>query len=151
MCHSYRSLLFAAILLVGVMTDPACALFLDWRPFMVRDDLAPVQIARKTMRPSTDVLEKFTTDYNGYIGSTKGEDESRERTWSEFQFGSIRLRISRYTDPRLRSDPGQSNQVEGIWATLKSLPTQLGSSSSRETLETMGKIFTPHLDLGIEF
>jgi hypothetical protein len=132
--------------------DPASALFLDWRPFIVREDLAPVQkIVRKTMRPSADVLEKFITDGNGPIDAIKRESERRERTWSEFQFGTVRLRISRYTDPRLRSDPGQSNQVDGIWATLKSLPTQLGSSSSRETLETMGKIFTPHLDLGIEF
>jgi hypothetical protein len=48
----------------------------------------------KTMRPSASVFEKFTTDNNDPIRAIKGEDEGRERKWSEFQFGSFRLRIS---------------------------------------------------------
>jgi hypothetical protein len=138
-------------LLVLAIPYPASGSFMSWRPFVVRDDLAPVKMIQKTMRPSAAVLEKFTTDNNDSLRAIKGEDEGREKKWSEFQFGSFRLRISRYNDPRLRSDAVQSNNAEGIWATLKSLPAQLGGSPSRETLETMGKIFNPQLDLGIEF
>jgi hypothetical protein len=137
-------------LIVSAIPYPASGSFLSWQPFVVRDDLAPVKMVYKTMRLSASVLEKFTTDNNDPLRAIK-EAEGRERKWSEFQFGSFRLRISRYNDLRLRSDAVQSNKADGIWATLKSLPAQLGGPSSRETLETMGKMFTPQLDLGIEF
>lgn len=138
-------------LLISAIPYPASGVFMNWQPFIVRDDLAPVKIVQKTIRPSASVLEKFTTDNQYSLHTIKGEDEGRERKWSEFQFRSFQFRISRYNDPRPRNDAIQSNNAGGIWATLKSLPAQLGGSSSRENLETMGKIFTPQLDLGIEF
>jgi hypothetical protein len=151
MSHKYRFIVAIITLLVLTIPSTASGSLLSWRPFVVRNDLAPVKMVYKTMRPSASVFEKFTTDNNDPIRAIKGEDEGRERKWSEFQFGSFRLRISRYNDPRLRSDAVQSNKADGIWATMKSIPAQLASSPSRETLETMGKIFTPHLDLAIEF
>lgn len=126
---------------------PVAGFFLNWRPFIVREDLAPV----KKMRLPAYTFEHFATDSKDRSNALKVVAEGRERKWSEFQFGSFRLRISRYQDLRLKSDYGRSSNADGIWETMKSLPAQMGDSPYRETLETMGKIFTPQLDLGIEF
>jgi len=152
MYHYYR-LYFAAIVTVLILATPypAASSFIDWRPFMVREDLALVIVARRTVWPPASAFDKYTSDNQDRSGALKGEDERREKKWGEFQFGSLRLRISRYSDPRLRSEAVEANKTVGIWDTMKSLPAQLGSLPPRETLETMGKLFTPELNLGIEF
>jgi hypothetical protein len=147
MCYKYRFIMAFIMLLVWAIPYPAAGFFLNWRPFIVREDLAPV----KKMRAPAYTFEHYATDNKDRSNAIKVAAEERERRWSEFQFGSFRLRVSRYQDLRLKSDSGRSNNTDGIWKTMKSLPAQLGDSPYRETLETMGKIFAPQLDLGIEF
>jgi len=147
MCYKYRFIMAFITLLVWAIPYPAAGFFLNWRPFIVREDLAPV----KKMRLPAYTFEHYATDNKDRSNAIKVAAEERERRWSEFQFGSFRLRVSRYQDLRLKSDSGRSNNTDGIWKTMKSLPAQLGDSPYRETLETMGKIFAPQLDLGIEF
>lgn len=151
MCHKYRFMIAIITLLVLGSPYPASGSFMDWRPFIVREDLAPVKMVQKTMWLPASAFKKYPTDNKDRSNAIKVEDEGRERKWSEFQFGSFRLRISRYHDLRLQSDPVRPNNADSIWETMKSLPAQLGGSPYHDTLETMGKIFTPQLDLGVEF
>jgi hypothetical protein len=134
-------------LLILATPYPAASFFMNWRPFIVREDLAPV----KKMRLPAYTFEHYATDNKDRSNALIVAAEGRERRWSEFQFGSFRLRVSRYQDLRLKSDSSRSNNAEGIWETMKSLPAQMGDSLYRDNLETMGKIFAPQLDLGIEF
>jgi hypothetical protein len=147
MRHQYRFMIAMITLLVLATPYRAAGFFMNWRPFIVREDLAPV----KKMRVPAYTFEKFTVDNIDRSNALKAAAEESERKWSEFQFGSFRLRISRYQDLRLRSDSSRSNNADGNWETVKSLPALLGNLPYRDNLETMGKIFAPQLDLGIEF
>jgi hypothetical protein len=147
MRHRHRFMIAMITLLVLATPYRAAGFFMNWRPFIVREDLAPV----KKMRVPAYTFKHYVTDSNDRSNTLKAAAEGREIKWSEFQFGSFRLRISRYQDLRLKSDSSRSNNADGIWETVKSLPAQLGNSPYRDNLETMGKIFAPQFDFGIEF
>ena len=150
MYNKYRSVI-ALMFLVAMTPCPAFGSFMNWRPFIVRTDLTPVKIVRTTIRPPALVFEKFTTDNQYPLRDINGVGEGKGRKWGEFQFGSFRLRISRYQELGAKNDTARSNSADSIWEKMKQLPAQLGDSSPRETLGTMGIIFAPQLDLGIEF
>ena len=150
MCTKSR-MVIVVLLLVFITPYSAFGSFMSWRPFIVRADLAPVKSVRTTIRPPALVFEKFTSDNQDPLHAVHGEGKGKERKWGEVQFGSFRLRISRFQDLQLKRDMARSSNTVSIWETIKLLPARLGDSSSRENLETMGRIFTPQLDLGIEF
>jgi hypothetical protein len=139
--------------LIMALSCPVSASTRDWQPFIVRPDLAPLKSVRQAMRlNAVGAFENVAIDGNKGNGAMRLRGEGREKKWSEFQFGIIRLRFARYQDHRSKSEAVRSNDnADGIWATMKTIPGQFGRTPYRETLETMGKIFTPHLDLGIEF
>jgi hypothetical protein len=151
MCNKYRFMIAIITLIVLWIPYTAIGAFWDWQPFIVREDLVASKKIHNIIAPPIYAFEEYTLDNKDQSDTEKVEDSRREIRWGEFQFGSFRLRITRNHDLQLKSDTVRSNNTDGIWETMKSLPTNLGSSPYRKTMETMGKIFTPQLDLGIEF
>ena len=150
MCHKYRFIIATITLLVWSISYTAIGAFGDWQPFVVREDLVALKMEQKKVPPPASVLEGYIPDNKSQSNTITIYDE-RSKRWNEFQFKSFRLRISRYNDLRIKSFTVPSNNTDNNWELIKSLPGQMGNSSYRETLEAMGKIFAPQLDLGIEF
>lgn len=147
------------IYLSGILTLCFCATlahasgyFRGWRPFDLRDELAPVISERKPASGQSYSVERYSADIKkDYSAIIKAEDKEREKKWNEYQFGMFRLSISRYHDSDRQNVDKRSPEEGGLWKMMKSMPSQFGSSSYRDTLETAVRIFEPQLDLGIEF
>ena len=137
--------------LVLMNPDPVLGSYRTWQPFVVREDLVPLKRGWKNVRFPAYGLKEYVPDSRDLGLSLKLGKEQEEKSWSEFQLGSVRFRFSRYQDFLPPTNSSETNKVDNTWDMVKSLPAQLGSSPNRATLEAMGKIFTPHLNLGIEF
>ncbi len=123
-------------------------------PFTVRKDLAPKKTMERAELPITSFdLEKYlaaTLDYGDSV--LKAEPARKERSWNEIRYGTVHLSVSRYNDEGLPKVAAQSAGDGTFWQGVKSLSTQLSAEGlTRNSLETMGKIFTPQVSLGIEF
>ena len=139
-------------LLAFASSCPASGYFLEGRTFHVRADLVLVKSGEQTTaRAIRSAIEKYLTDMDNYSGAVKAEDEKREEKRNELQYGSFRLRVSRYRDWPLRNDTARPADERNPWEVMKNFTSSFGSSPDRDTLETMGRIFTPQIDLGIEF
>ena len=131
--------------------DPVLGSFRIWRPFVVREDLVPLRRGWKNVLFTAYGLKEYVPDSRDLGLSLKLGKEQEGKSWSEFQLGSVRFRFSRYQDFLPPTNSSETNKADNTWDMVKSLPAQLGSSPNRAALEAMGKIFTPHLNLGIEF
>jgi hypothetical protein len=147
-------ILYAVIpaLLAFASSCPASGYLLSELPFHVRSDLVLVKSGEKTTaRAIRSDIEKYLMEMDNYSGAVKSEDEKREEKRNELHYGSLRLRVSRYRDWLLRNDAARPADERNPWEVMKDFTSRLGSSPNRDTLETMGRIFTPQIDLGIEF
>ena len=126
--------------------------FLEWRSFTVRDDLAPGKSKKiNTAAVTQEVLEEYlagTRKYGGIVGT---KEDKKTKQWDEFQYGGLLLRLSRYHDWKSPQDISRPGGGSSLWETIKSFSSQLDGAPNRDTLESMGRIFTPEFDLSIEF
>jgi hypothetical protein len=131
---------------------PASSFFLPERPFRVRNDLALVKSGEPTTAQAIRLdIEKYLTEMDNYSGAVKPEDEKRQEKRNELQYRSLRLSVSRWRDWPARKDAARLADERNPWDVMKNFTSGFGSATDRDTLETMGRIFTPQIDLGIEF
>jgi predicted DNA-binding protein len=139
-------------LLVFSSACPAAGFFLPERPFQVRADLVLATSGEQPMaRAIRSDIERYLTEMDDYSGAVKPEDEKRQGKRNELQYRSLRLSISRWRDWPVRKDAARLADEKNPWEMMKNFTSGFGSAPDRDTLETMGKIFTPQIDLGIEF
>ena len=150
-----RAFLYGAAILALFCFVPnghASGHFLESRPFTVRDDLV-LEKSKKisVVTVSQEVLERYLAGMRDYGSIVRAEGDKKEKKWDEFQYGSFRLRLSRYKDLKPALDAVRPGSGSGLWETIKSFSSQSGGAPDHDTLEAMGRIFTPEFDLGIEF
>ncbi len=73
-----------------------------------------------------------------------------DRPWTDWRLGPFRLFWSRSDAMPANRDPGKALDRDGIFSRLKVLPGDLLHNPSRAA-ETVGRIFEPQLNLGLEF
>lgn len=140
------------VLLAFASSCLASGYFLEGRTFQVRADLVLVKSGEQTTAQAIRAdIEKYLIEMDNYSGAVKSEDEKREGKRNELQYGSLRLRVSRYRDWPLRNNIARPADERNPWEVVKDFTSSFGSSPNRDTLETMGRVFTPQIDLGIEF
>jgi hypothetical protein len=147
-----RKFLYAAAIL-ALFAFPsyvhASGYFLEWRPFSVRSDLVLEKSGKITaVTVAQAVLEQYSAMIADYGNIVRTKEEKKEKKWDEFQYGNLRLRLSRYHDWKSSQDIVHPGGESGLWGTIK---TQLEGAPNRDTLEAMGRIFAPEFDVGIEF
>jgi hypothetical protein len=121
--------------------------------FQVKSDLAPAKLKEKAAFavPLFDA-EKYLADREEYNGIIKAMDEKKETKWNELQLSGFRLSIFRYHVSVLQKDVPMSGEQGSFQEIIKSFHLRFSDlSQSRDTLETMGRIFSPQLDLELEF
>ena len=127
--------------------------FLEWRPFTVRDDLV-LRKSEKINRAvvTQEILDEYLAGIRNYGGLARKEgDKKEEKKWDEYQYGSFLLRFSRFHDWTSSQEIVRPKEGAGLWETMKSFSSQWEGTPNRDTLESMGRIFTPEFELGIEF
>jgi hypothetical protein len=100
---------------------------------------------------SYEDADKYIWDAMDYNRDVKELDEMNESRRNTLQWGKFRLMFSRYQESRSWGVSPRTMDQGDIQRMLKSLPSRLRNESYRENLETMGSIFMPQLDVGVEF
>lgn len=152
----FKFLGFAAVLALLAFATYAdsFSFFLDVRPFKARSDLAPAALGeKKAMSISLFDAKEYLADVENYnnLIKTADEDEKNEKRWNELQWGSFHLRFSRYQDVRLQKDAEKPAERSNLREEISESPLRFFDLTNRETLEAMKRIFSPRLDLGLEF
>ncbi len=126
---------------------------LDIRYFHAETDLVIDRFQKEASIDFSSLnAEKYNWDMMDYKRDVKAVDEKNESRRSRLQWGRFRLMFSRSQDGRSGGvTPRTMEKGDDIQKMIKSLPSQFRDESYRENLETIGRIFAPQFDLGLEF
>ena len=146
-------ILGAAILLnAGMAEGQMAGVPFDWEPFQTRVDLG--------LRVPSDIPEHngliFSDEFSSIRDLAKEEtsvsDVRSERNLDLYRYRRIRLYLSHVIIDRKDIDIRQPlSNVDDKINKIKSVPSMFFNSQYRDTFESMGRIFEPQVNLGIEF
>jgi hypothetical protein len=152
MCRKFLGFSIALALLTFATSADSFYYFLEMRPFHVRPDLAPARLREKgAVFTSSFNVGEYLADREDYNSIIRAIDEKEEKKWNELQWGSLRLRFSRYRDIQLQRDAARAEEKDGLRGRISEFPLRFLDLTNRENLEAMGIIFSPRFDLGLEF
>lgn len=142
----------AVLLNAGLSEGQTAGMSFDWEPFQARVDL-------KLHAPSG--IPGFngpfsSVEHSSIRASIKEETKlsyvKSERNLDIYKHGRMRLYLSHVVvdqnNIEVRKPITDANEK---FNTIKSLPSMFLNSQYRDTFESVGKIFEPQLNLGIEF
>ena len=141
--------IFLAILLLGIGREMMAADLFPWDRFRVKRELIPnfhVEGDRRNgLRRGESLVKQFREDGVVRGGPVDGENHSRIR------LGHFLLFLSRdHSLDTKRDRVRPEDEQNGTLNAFKSLPGALQADPSR-AMESVGKVFEPQLNLGIEF
>jgi hypothetical protein len=154
---NHPTLIFFIFLFFTVSTGYSHGNVFEWEPFSIRSDLAlNVPPAAGPERKITfitdghseisDILER---DADIYVFDADSKSETK---WKRFNFRHFILTFSHFaTNQREREITGPLSGKQSKWDTIKSLPMTFLHSPSQDTFESIGRIFEPEFNLGVEF
>jgi hypothetical protein len=124
----------------------------DWEPFQVRADLGlriPFSIPERYGLLSDVESSSIRTSIKGEAGSPNVKSD---RSLDIYRYGRMRLYLSRTVLEKNNIEVRQpvidnNDRLNAI----KSLPSLFLDSHYQDTFESIGRIFEPQLNLGIEF
>jgi hypothetical protein len=148
-----RAALFVILLILQMAGSPGAVWGqspFDWKPFGVDKDLLPDLSAE--LRQRDLFLERAG------VGRLEGRGIGLEKppaveelSAPEARFGHLRLFLSRFPFSGVERDiEGPMRDRMGAFDRLKTVPGNLRDNPGR-AFESMGEIFQPQLNLGIEF
>jgi hypothetical protein len=124
----------------------------DWEPFQVHSDLGlhfPSDIPEHYGPLSSVEIPSIRTSIKGETGSL---NEKSDRSLDIYRYGRMRLYLSRVVLEKNNMELRQPvNDANNKLNTIKTLPTMFFNSQYRDTFESVGRVFEPQLNLGIEF
>lgn len=146
----YRKTFYGAAIFAFFCFATGAHAFLDWRPFTVRGELV-LEKRKASVSITQEVLEKYLAGFGDHGRIAPSGEDKTEKKWNEFQYRSFRFQLSRYNDWKWSKDNARTKDEQGILDMIRTFSSQFEGSPNRDALETMGRIFTPEFDFGIEF
>ena len=130
---------------------------LEWEPFKMRSDLAlsipvvPLENKIAFMPDGSSEIRDIEDIRNSYL-SILDTDKKSETNWNRFNFRYLTLTLSHCAAGQFDRDMARLfSDEQNKWDTIKSLPATFLHSPYGDTFESIGKIFEPQVNLGIEF
>lgn len=131
---------------------------LEWEPFKMRADLAlsisvvaPLE-NKITFIPDGSSEIRDIGDFRDSYLSTLDTDRKSEANWNRFNLRYLTLTFSHCATGQFeREMTGLFSNEGNKRDTIKSLPATFLHSPYQDTFESIGKIFEPQVNLGIEF
>ncbi|GEM_PF-719478 len=142
----------AVLLNAGIAEGQMAWIAFDWEPFQTRIDLGlrvPSDIQERNGLISPDELHSIRDLAKE---ETTGSDVRSERNLNLYKYRRIRLYLSHVIIDRKDIDIRQpSSNGDDKINKIKSFSSMFFNSQYRDTFESLGRIFEPQVNLGIEF
>ncbi|MEI8173676.1 MAG: hypothetical protein WCH07_09365 [Deltaproteobacteria bacterium] len=145
---------FFVILLMTmtILQEQAFGMAFDWKRFQTRSDLilyVPSAMPGRIGLMPTDELSSIRDVFKEEGG---GPDLKSDENSGIFKYGKIKLYLSSLVMDQRNIDIHQPvDNGSGKFIAVKSLPSMFLNFQYRDTFESIGRIFEPQLNLGIEF
>ena len=149
-----KKLLMAAFfffLLVNSAEGQYLGMIVGWKPFRVKSELQ-LSLASEKLGKVFVMPDELYEEVILHAGELKGSDDEIDSTLKVFGYRNVRISFSRILIDKSRKglDKGSGSERDAL-DTLKSLPGTFQSMPYRDSLESMGKIFEPQVNLEILF
>lgn len=121
-------------------------------PFHVLAELAPgvpsLPPESYSLTDDDDAREFFLKGFDEPVAAPTGEKKDGN---GGTMMQHLSFTFSRAMTKEVKIDPSQRKEEERAWDKFRSLSSSLQTESYRDSLETIGKIFEPQVNLRIEF
>jgi hypothetical protein len=149
---TYFFVILVLIINVTILEGQTNDMVFDWEPFQTRMDLVLQGSYDIQNRNGLFPSDEFSSVGNLIKGETSGPDVKNDKNLDIFRYRKIRLYLSNlviYQNDIPIRQPFSSDSSK--LDTAKSLPSMLLNFQYRDTFESIGGIFEPQINLGIEF
>jgi hypothetical protein len=123
----------------------------EWEPFKIKSELGLHAVgggADTILFPREDI-NKMGSAMNIERDTTVRKDDS---SWNVIKFRNVRISFTNTMVEQIQRDVKKtSGEGSDKLNSIKSLPATLFAPTYRESIESIGKIFEPQVNLGIEF
>jgi hypothetical protein len=139
----------AVFLITGIAEGQTTGMVFEWEPHQTMTDLGLHAVFGIPERNGLVLPDEFQGTEGEKI---RASDVKNERNLDIYRHRNIRLYLSNLVVDRNDTDVRQPlGNVDDKINKIKSIPSMFFNSQYRDTLESMGRIFEPQLNLGIEF
>ncbi|MBM4271007.1 MAG: hypothetical protein FJ139_02440 [Deltaproteobacteria bacterium] len=139
------------LLIMSPSGAQSAGIITSWEQFQIKKELELKVISHEPdykkflSTEEMPVTDEFVTLFNV-------REEEKDRTPDGFRIGRLRISFSRIVIDRMKTDLDKiSGDEQGTMETIKSITTLFRSGPYRDSFESIGKIFEPQVNLGIEF
>jgi len=151
---TYLRVLFLLLylLIVSPSEVQSAGIITSWEQFKIKKELELKVISHEPdYRKFLSTEEMPVTDGFVTLFNVR-EEEEKDRTLDGFRIGRLRISFSRIVIDRMKTDPDKaSGDEQSTMEAVKSITTLFRSGPYRDSFESIGKIFEPQVNLGIEF
>jgi hypothetical protein len=139
------------ILFVSVANGHTAGIMTEWEPFKIKSELGlhAVGGGADTILFSREEINKMGSVIYIERDTIARKDDS---SWNVIKFRNIRISFTHAMVEQIQRDVKKTSGDESDkLSAIKSLPATLLVPTNRESIESLGKIFEPQVNLGIEF
>jgi hypothetical protein len=152
-CGGLKVTLFVILLVsMTILQEKAFGMFFDWKRFQTRSDLilqVPSAMPDRIGLLPTDELYSIRDVFKEGGGAP---DLKSDANPAVLKYGKVKLYLTSIVIDQRNLDAHQPvDNGSGKFADVKSLPSMFLNFKYRDTFESIGRIFEPQLNLGIEF
>lgn len=152
-CDGLKVTFFVILLMtMTLLQEQAFGMAFDWKLFQTRSDLVlqvPSAIPDRIGLLPTDDLSSIRDVFKEGGGAP---DFKSDENPAVVKYGKIKLYLTRLVIDQRNLDAHQPvDNGSGKFDDVKSLPSMFLNFQYRDTFESIGRIFEPQLNLGIEF
>lgn len=139
------------LLFVSAANGHTAGIMTEWEPFKIKSELGLHAVGGRadTRLFSREEINKMGSAMNIERDTTVRKDDS---SWNVIKFRNVRISFTHTMVEQIQRDViNTSGDGSDKLSAIKSLPATLLSPTHRESIESIGKIFEPQVNLGIEF
>ena len=139
------------LLFVSAADGHTAGIMTEWEPFKIKSELGlhAVGGGADTILFSREEMSKMGSAMNIERDTTVRKDDG---SWNVIKFRNVRISFTNTMVEQIQIDVKKtSGDGSDKLNSIKSLPATLLSPTYRESIESIGKIFEPQVNLGIEF
>ena len=138
-------------ILMSTINSHSAGFIAEWEPFKTKQELGlyTVDVGPDKM---LFLKDKYTKMGNGTAIERDAADRKDDSEWNVFKFRRFSISFSRTMIDQIQQDVNKkSGDGSDKLQAIKALPSSFLTSPSRDTFESIGKIFEPQVNLSIEF
>ena len=139
------------LLFVSAANGHTAGIMTEWEPFKIKSELGlhAVGGGADIILFSREEMNKMGSAMNIERDTTVRKDDG---SWNVIKFRNVRISFTNTMVEQIQIDVKKtSGDGSDKLNSIKSLPATLLSPTYRESIESIGKIFEPQVNLGIEF